>query len=93
MITTNYSCRNRAGSLVVWLQLNVSGFRSVLAHGWHGACLSMRTTGAFEGPVPASPGSQRRLRSCMHAVVCPFSCMFCCTVLTFKCQDSSGRVL
>jgi hypothetical protein len=22
--------------LVVWLQLNVSGFRSVLARGWHG---------------------------------------------------------
>jgi hypothetical protein len=27
----------RAGLLVIWLQLNVSGFRSVLARGWHGA--------------------------------------------------------
>jgi hypothetical protein len=26
----------RAGLLVVWLQRNVSGFRSVLARGWHG---------------------------------------------------------
>jgi hypothetical protein len=26
----------RAGLLVVWLQLNVSGFRPVLARGWHG---------------------------------------------------------
>src|SRR5262249_50688584 len=26
----------RAGLLIVWLQLNVSGFRSVLARGWHG---------------------------------------------------------
>jgi hypothetical protein len=27
----------RAGLLVVWLQLNVSGFRLALARGWHGA--------------------------------------------------------
>lgn len=27
----------RAGLLVVWLQLNVPGFRPVLARGWHGA--------------------------------------------------------
>jgi hypothetical protein len=26
-----------AGLLVSWLQLNVSGFRLVLARGWHGA--------------------------------------------------------
>jgi len=25
----------RAGLLIVWLQLNVSGFRPVLARGWH----------------------------------------------------------
>lgn len=36
----------RAGLLIVWLQLNVSGFRPVLARGWHGPRLSMRTTGA-----------------------------------------------
>src|SRR5215813_10136326 len=39
----------RAGLLIVWLQLNVSGLRSVLARGWHGACLSMRTTGGVVG--------------------------------------------
>ncbi len=27
-----------AGSLIVWLQLDVSGFCPVLARGWHGAC-------------------------------------------------------
>jgi hypothetical protein len=27
----------RAGLLIAWLQLNVSGFRLVLARGWHGA--------------------------------------------------------
>jgi hypothetical protein len=26
----------RAGLLIVWLQLNVPGFRRVLARGWHG---------------------------------------------------------
>jgi hypothetical protein len=31
----------RAGSLIVWLQLNVSGFRPVLARGWHGPRLSL----------------------------------------------------
>ena len=31
----------RAGLLVVWLQLNVSGFRLVLARGWHEARFSM----------------------------------------------------
>lgn len=36
----------RAGLLIVWLQLNVSGFRPVLARGWHGPRLSMRTAGA-----------------------------------------------
>lgn len=39
----------RAGLLIVWLQLNVSGFRFVLARGWHGARLSMQTTGAVVG--------------------------------------------
>src|SRR5262249_34894221 len=33
----------RAGSLVVWLRLNVSGFRPVLARGWHGAASSSRS--------------------------------------------------
>ena len=37
----------RAGLLIVWLQLSVSGFRSVLARGWHGARPSMRTTGVL----------------------------------------------
>ena len=32
-----------AGLLGVWLQLNVSGFRSVLARGWHGAASSSRS--------------------------------------------------
>jgi hypothetical protein len=35
----------RAGLLIVWLHLNVSGFRLVLARGWHRARLSMRTVG------------------------------------------------
>jgi hypothetical protein len=43
----------RAGLLVVWLQLNVSGFRPVLARMWHGQeaetpwpTVWMQTTGA-----------------------------------------------
>ena len=35
----------RAGFLVIWLPLDVGGFRLVLARDWHGDCLSMRTTG------------------------------------------------
>lgn len=34
-----------AGFRIIWLQPNVSGFRLVLARGWHGARLSMRTVG------------------------------------------------
>ena len=35
-----------AGLLIAWLQLNVSGFRPVLARGWHGHAHWMQTTGA-----------------------------------------------
>ena len=35
----------KGGLLVVWLQLNVSGFRPVLARGWNEARTSMRTIG------------------------------------------------
>lgn len=35
----------RAGLLVVWLRLNVSGCCPVLARGWHAARPSMRTPG------------------------------------------------
>jgi uncharacterized membrane protein YgdD (TMEM256/DUF423 family) len=63
----------RAGLLVAWLPLDVSGFRSVLAREWHAARLSMRTvgttlfagelyecalTGAYRSP---SPSRQRSL--------------------------------
>ena len=34
----------RGGLLIVWLQLDVSGFRPVLACGWHGA-FWMQTNG------------------------------------------------
>jgi hypothetical protein len=47
----------RASLLILWLQLNVSGFRLVLARGWHGARLSMRTTGRL-----ARGGRIRRAR-------------------------------
>jgi hypothetical protein len=33
-----------AVALAVWLPLDVRGFRPVLARGWHGPCVSMRTT-------------------------------------------------
>jgi hypothetical protein len=36
-----------AGLLVAWLQLNVSGFRLVLARGWHGHVRRMRTNGVL----------------------------------------------
>ncbi len=51
----------------------------------------MQTTGAPEDRS-TSAGSQRCLRSCMRAVVCPRCCTFCCTELTLKCQGSSARV-
>jgi hypothetical protein len=48
----------RAGLLIVWLQPHVSGFLPVLARGWHGARLSMRTTGgqAVQGHSGKSDG-------------------------------------
>ena len=38
----------RAGPLIVWLPLNVSGCRPVLARGWHEVRPSMRTMGACQ---------------------------------------------
>ena len=40
-----------AGLLIVWLQLNVYGFRPVLARGWHGTRPSMRTSVSPIDPV------------------------------------------
>ena len=57
----------RAGLLVVQLLLSVSGFRLVLARGWHEARLSMRTTGAHHAGTSAV-GNQCCPRSCMRAV-------------------------
>ncbi len=38
----------RAGLLIIWLQLNVSGFRLVLARGWHGhACWMQLLAGSW----------------------------------------------
>ena len=44
-----------AGLLIIWLQLNVSGFRLVLARGWHGHADRMQTSGTVL--VAAEPRS------------------------------------
>ena len=48
----------RAGFLVVWLQLSVSGFRLVLARSWHG------------GQVGLTPRQGRRKRRCIPPSAC-----------------------
>ena len=49
----------RAGLLIVRLQPNVSGFRHVLARGWHEAHPSMRPPGAPDGSGDTASQSQR----------------------------------
>jgi hypothetical protein len=50
----------RASLLIAWLRLNVSGFRPVLARGWHGARLGHAARTALVGELAsASPSSNR----------------------------------
>ena len=79
--------------LVVWLQLSVSGFRPVLARGWHGARLTMRTTGVRVVQVRCSKSV-----GCIGPAGYESSPPRCCTfmlhtgALTIKCQLARAHV-
>jgi hypothetical protein len=57
--------RVRAGFLVVWLQLSVSGFRLVLARSWHGGHVGLTSR---QGAQETSLHTTQRVLPCKRQV-------------------------